>query len=640
MQLNPSGSLPLIQAMSQNLQGSEILTRKNASKQSDLIDNESNSEWSSKEDKSLKYIPFANNSNLCWLNSSMSLIAHNKTIQRSINSNSSIIYIIMKGYKSAISVYNDYSNSARLPLAEDLLQRVQDIVLKYLEPIMKCKNGLPDSAFCAVLNLINENKEVKNLFLVEYFCIGSCKKCAHTHVKNLKKTIITLSKVRAFNPDSPVCLYKCPKCESQDQELEIKYKTLPQCLIFHFENGAGEGPLKQFELTADNRKYKLSGFIALKKGCIINHFVTWIRDVVSDTWLECNDLNSNVLSFTKHPTDFKLEDLYLVMYEALDNKGTTLNVSADTANINRVDLDDTSSSCIPLVDLSDEEEFAENVLGKDHAISSSKLSIAFEIEENPVTSQDNNVLMEESDNLNMGEPINEAEDFLQNEDESGAKSSVLSTCPKKLMKKFVSKYDGIAVEECELEGENFPENAVANLDKNLPDHGAEKSVETSTLAVHTPFTQEQLQVENLPSKMPFVLLTKMENREISNDVSGKVNFVEELTKTVAVKDKVTSSKPELKRKAEQIDYLKTKVRRVDSGHKRNRRSKQCYACSNYASVEKGKNKKNFEFKDNAECDEKCVHSNNMHILQEIDYEGDAFTVTMLNQLKTVAQNVR
>ncbi|KAF8785186.1 SUMO-specific isopeptidase USPL1 like protein [Argiope bruennichi] len=315
--------------------------------------------------------------------------------------------------------------------ANDILQGIQDIVLKYLKPTMKWEEGLPDSAFCSLLNLINENKEVKNLFLVDYFCIGRCTNCAHTHTKNWKKTIITLSEVKEFNPDSPACLYKCPNCKSSCQMLGIKYNTLPQCLIFHFENGVKEGDLQQCQYTINNREYKLSGLIVFKKGGI-NHFVTWIRDAVSGSWLECDDLKRKSVSFSRVPPTIELQDLYIVVYEALDNKGTALlSASADTANNNNIDY--TSSSCIPIIDISDEEDFEQNyktekspsdlnvmrsVISHDHdycinnnykiLIRPDEIEDHISVTPSALESQDSNVLMEES-NI-MKEPINAEED--------------------------------------------------------------------------------------------------------------------------------------------------------------------------------------------------------------------------------------
>ncbi|KAF8784973.1 uncharacterized protein LOC129958925 [Argiope bruennichi] len=628
------------------------------------------------------HLNFQNNSNLCWLNSSMSLLAYNKSLLPFVNDYSTKAATIIKGYESAISVYNDRFNEStmeeKLQKAKQIMQKIQDIVLQYLKPILKYKEGQPDSAFCALLNLIKENEQIKNLFLVKYASIRNCKKCLFSQVMDSEKTIITLPKVRAFKPDSLVSLYKCHICGALDEELEIKYKTLPQCLIFHFENGVGErwiengvGVGERFrvplEFNLNNRTYELSGLIEFRKGGI-NHFVTWIRDILSNQWLERNDLESDILSFRKKLPGIALQDFYIVMYEALDNKGS---VSVDAANISRVDLDDTSSY-IPIIDLSDDEEefdknnqteknasnlplmgslpkydetysysnnkemlkrpdeifsdrisvtqsvlesltkiklseefpknegqmdvfsksinnnsqhndknefkeqnikqsllkdsivvhkrdegksfvfhnteiasfakpalennvktskgnsgktlvrttssieileiqtnikdnsfgkkdipsaFAENFLGGDHTISSSKNDAI--LTKNPVAYQDNNVLIEESNDLNMKEPINAAED------ESSANDAV-STCPKKLMKKFASKYEEIVVEK---------------------------------------------------------------------------------TKPVAVKKKKTYSKSILKRKAGKTNYLKTKVRRVETVRKRLRKIKMpCSVCNECANT--------------------------------------------------------
>ncbi|CAL1277713.1 unnamed protein product [Larinioides sclopetarius] len=338
-------------------------SRTDVNEQLGVLEKESSTDWRTQEDRSLSksYLMFENNANLCWLDSSMSLLCHNKTLSYLVNNSSSQIANIKKGYESAISIFNDYSNEntieERLQRAKLILQKVQGTVLEYLTPILKCKEGEPDSAFCSLLNLINEDSQITNLFLVEFSWIRNCTKCAIPRVKSIKKTIITLSKVMSFNPSSPVSLYKCPFCESLDQEMLIKYKTLPQCLIFHFENGAGEGELDSLDFELDDRKYKLSGLIKLEKSrdLTVSHFVTWVRDIATDSWLECNDLNSDILSFSVVPPLINLKDLYIVMYEALDDKGTISNVSEDIDNNFRMDTEDTNSSDILVIELDGEE---------------------------------------------------------------------------------------------------------------------------------------------------------------------------------------------------------------------------------------------------------------------------------------------
>ncbi|GFY79621.1 hypothetical protein TNIN_314771 [Trichonephila inaurata madagascariensis] len=321
----------------------------------------SNINWTSTDDKYLNknYITWENNSNLCWLDASMSLLVHNKTLCHSIPKDSSTQTAkILKAYEEAISIFNDHSNDKsieeRLQNAKDILKSIQESVLEYLKPFLKCDEGKPDSAFCSLLNLISKDKEIKKQFNVHYAWHLICKKCSFSTIRSCEKPIITFNEVKHFIPYSPVSLWKCPKCEAPKQEICLEYKTLPRCLIFHFENGAGKGEFdaEKLDFEVNGRKYKLSGLLILQKGVIsfLNHFVTWIRDVITGYWLECDDLNSDISSFTISQPTIRLEDIFIVAYEAIDNDGTVL-LKEDLGDVTVENNED-----YLLIDLADESK--------------------------------------------------------------------------------------------------------------------------------------------------------------------------------------------------------------------------------------------------------------------------------------------
>ncbi|GFT77310.1 hypothetical protein NPIL_209051 [Nephila pilipes] len=351
----------------QNSVGPEIIasTKETDEGSTNLVKNNIN--WTLTDDKSLNqnYLTWENSSNLCWLDASMSLLVHNKTLCHSVpkDSPTQTAYII-ESYKEAISIFNDHSSDdsieKRLQIAKNLLKSIQESVLKYLKPFLKCSEGKPDSAFCSLLNLIGKDQEIKNFFIVRYAWHLICKKCPYSTIKNYEKPIITFNEVKKFNPHSPISLWKCPKCEAPKQEICLEYKTLPSCLIFHFENGAGNGEFdaEKLDFEINGRKYKLSGLLTLQKGQIssMNHFVTWIRDVITGYWLECDDLNSETSSFTMSQPTINLKDLSIISYEAIDNNGTIL-LKADTE-----DATESSNDDYLLIDLADESK--DNVINK------------------------------------------------------------------------------------------------------------------------------------------------------------------------------------------------------------------------------------------------------------------------------------
>ncbi|GIX94860.1 SUMO-specific isopeptidase USPL1 [Caerostris darwini] len=311
--------------------------------------------FNQKENVILKYPMWNNISNLCWLNSSMILLAHSKILRRLAEDISpSQIYNILLCYKVAIAVMNGDASDQDSSTHEAgiILTDVRKSVFEYLRPIIKCVKGKPDSAFCALLNLISENKEIQNLFKVEFTKVGKCANCCATRVINSEKTIITLSKIQPFNPIHIISLSKCPVCEVPDQELRYVYKTLPQCLMFHFEKGAGRGIFKSLDFKINDREYKLTGFIKLVQlnDPPVGHFIASVRKVFHDNWMDCDDLIHEPLQFYEGHPYLNLRQIHILMFEAMDNKGTIPNASyKDDSSL----IGDCNSSNIPIIDLSD-----------------------------------------------------------------------------------------------------------------------------------------------------------------------------------------------------------------------------------------------------------------------------------------------
>ncbi|GIY37397.1 SUMO-specific isopeptidase USPL1 [Caerostris darwini] len=261
------------------------------------------------------------------------------------NSNAEIVGII-KNYNKAISLINDVSDERHIEFAKDIFKNVQQSSYSYLQPLLKCKVGEPDSAHNALLNLIQQDKNFEDLFKVELLCKRNCEKCGTSEVLKREKTIITLSKVQNFTPGNPEALYQCSVCLSVDQKLCIIYKTLPPCVIFHFENGAGIKEEGLFDFEINDRKYFLTGLIVFKNSNPFNHFISYVRDIHKNLWLECNDLEENFVKFSSENPNINLEDIYIVIYEALDDKGTlhnSLNVIDEEKMVSNFELIDICS---------------------------------------------------------------------------------------------------------------------------------------------------------------------------------------------------------------------------------------------------------------------------------------------------------
>ncbi|KFM59068.1 Ubiquitin-specific peptidase-like protein 1, partial [Stegodyphus mimosarum] len=315
------------------------------------------------------YIMWENNSNLCWLDASMSLIVHNHTLRKVFKNGLSVkinespqIMKIFKSYYEAVYVINDRNLTRRydprLKIAKEKLKNIRESTLLYLQPFMKCKEGEPDSAFCSLYNLIAKDENVRNHFETEYAILRDCKKCNVRRTLKHKKPIITLSKVKSFEPSAPVSLFQCSSCKERDQEMVLIYKSLPPCLIFHFENGAGTGAIQHLEFDLQGRMYKLTGLMTMEKisDSTINHYITWIRDPATNKWLECNDLKPEILTFVGEQPDIKLQNVHIIMFEAADELGIITNNSAVLKSV-LCDEDalEKKNDDVPFIDITGEE---------------------------------------------------------------------------------------------------------------------------------------------------------------------------------------------------------------------------------------------------------------------------------------------
>ncbi|GIX68487.1 SUMO-specific isopeptidase USPL1 [Caerostris darwini] len=257
-----------------------------------------NEKKSSNSEKSNEVVPlerwfpmWRTNLNSCWLDSAMILLAHNGTLWNKIKKDpkSSLIANIICNYKIAIRILNSAESIqvADINKVHQLLDSARKNVFDYLKVKIGCVEGIPDSAFCALLNILKQNKEIENVFMIKFDQIIHCQVCGLTRVAETEKTIISFPKIKHFNPYGVVKLIKCPACTTPYHELRFIYKTLPRCLIFHFENGAGSGVL--------------------------------VRHGDTDKWMDYDNLKARMprhLSFAKELPYLNLETTYILIYEA------------------------------------------------------------------------------------------------------------------------------------------------------------------------------------------------------------------------------------------------------------------------------------------------------------------------------------
>lgn len=278
------------------------------------------------------FVNWLNSNNLCWLNSTLAIISHNKILYNLVKlfPNCHIKDIIEK-YKDAMTFLNNNQSGVefqeRIKKVRKIMSVVQRNTLRMLQPQLKFKIGEPESAFCALFNLLKEEKNIKHYLSITYDLMRKCKNCNTNSVqRNVNKIIVTLPNVTSsgFDPAKPVYTCLCCECKS-DIELTINYNSLPACIIFHFEKGAGIGDLHPLSFVIDDREYVLVAIMTLKqlKGNAGNHFASWIRypsKTYDDKWLNCNDLIVEPTRFGIDMPRIDMKNVFIYVYKTNDNK--------------------------------------------------------------------------------------------------------------------------------------------------------------------------------------------------------------------------------------------------------------------------------------------------------------------------------
>ena len=138
-----------------------------------------------KEQVPTSYAHWKNESNLCWLHSVMSLLAHNMTLQRllfaSSNASDSCLRAFSEEYTSAQKALMQNNRTCN-NLVRQLLQSARKHVWDYVQPRMKCEAGKNDSPVAALLLLLQSNELVKEKYTQAFRWQFACSKCGYKQV--------------------------------------------------------------------------------------------------------------------------------------------------------------------------------------------------------------------------------------------------------------------------------------------------------------------------------------------------------------------------------------------------------------------------------------------------------------------------
>lgn len=278
-----------------------------------------------------RFLNFKNRANLCWLDSVMVMLANMETIKSTVeNAANSEIRHIIDTYNEAVALFN--LTESNEPKCKKLLEDLQQQMQNYLKKFMKFVDGKPESAFVALFNLIHQDKSsIREHVTSCYVWFRSCECGSSPDCSNIRKEIVTITtELKDFYSDFGLFVKLfCNHCNVEGERL-LYFKEIPPCLIFHFENGVGNCINLPIKFRHTGRFYYLTALVMYNKNP--NHFLTWIRNPLSDSWIKFDDLSKGHTSFSQVKPQLTGENIYMAAFESFDTRGrfqTVIDVNED-----------------------------------------------------------------------------------------------------------------------------------------------------------------------------------------------------------------------------------------------------------------------------------------------------------------------
>ena len=127
------------------------------------------------------YLHWQNVDSLCWLHSVLSLVVHNVTLSTTaltLTKNADcLLRTLTEEFNKAQELFSTHREQA-----EKGLQDARKGVWKYLQPRMKCKQGVNDSPVTALPLLLRENSILSEQMLQVYQWEFSCTACGYQQI--------------------------------------------------------------------------------------------------------------------------------------------------------------------------------------------------------------------------------------------------------------------------------------------------------------------------------------------------------------------------------------------------------------------------------------------------------------------------
>lgn len=269
-----------------------------------------------KELQSLEsYLHWQNVDALCWLHSLLSLIVHNVTL---VTTALSLAQNGVSLLKTVVTLFNNAQDvsSADREQAMGSLKEARDNVWRYLQPSLKCQHGVQDSPVTALPLLLRENGALAEKALQIYRWEFNCNACGYHQIDKRSKHLVTFPNVgRNFGLHNPVFERQCFKCGASKQRSKLVYERMPECVLFHFEQG-----LQSFEdlnFKGHNEHYILTQIIQYKRSP--DHFICWTREPKGNRWMEIDDLNFQHCSWVSLLPNIPPSEVHIAVWEKVSS---------------------------------------------------------------------------------------------------------------------------------------------------------------------------------------------------------------------------------------------------------------------------------------------------------------------------------
>ncbi|XP_071141325.1 uncharacterized protein [Mytilus edulis] len=212
-----------------------------------------------------------------------------------------------------------------------VLRDTRENIWKKMQPRLQCVKGKNDSPVLAIPLMVKDNVHIEREFSVEYDFMLSCDACGYQQTDRYKKVLPTLPAMEQnFTMKEPCFLRSCFKCNAENQRRILKFNRLPGVLLLHFSEGLPHNNLKKLEFWHNSLKYSVTGFVQYRNDP--DHFVTWIRRIKDNRWMEFDDLKSPICRFESQQPDMDSSQIHIVMWESIHE--SSQNVVKPGPNVN------------------------------------------------------------------------------------------------------------------------------------------------------------------------------------------------------------------------------------------------------------------------------------------------------------------